>query len=91
MKAWTAVAVLALSLVGCGNSRELTRAKAEANILRSDTKKLQEENEALKEKVTGLELELTSVTKERDELKAAAEQAAQAPAAVPASGKKRKK
>jgi len=91
MKAWMAVAVLALSLVGCGNSRELTRAKAEANILRSDTKKLQEENEALKEKVTGLELELASVTKERDELKAAAEQAAQAPAAVPASGKKRKK
>jgi|GEM_PF-2284765 len=94
MKAWMAVAMLAVvPLVGCGGSRELNRAKAEANVLRKDTETLRAENEALKTKVGELEGELASTSKERDELKVAAEQAAAAavPAAVPASGKKRKK
>ncbi|NTX05993.1 hypothetical protein HUA74_22305 [Myxococcus sp. CA051A] len=93
MKAWMAVAMLAVvPLVGCGGSRELNRAKVEVNVLRKDKETLSAENEALKTKVGELEGELANVSKERDELKVAAEQAAAAaPAAVPASGKKRKK
>ncbi|MFP2925801.1 hypothetical protein ACLESO_11400 [Pyxidicoccus sp. 3LG] len=91
MKAWMAVVALAVvPLVGCGSSRELNKAKIEANTLRKDADTLRAENAALKTKVSELEGELGLVTKERDELKtAAAEQPA--PAAVPASGKKRKK
>ncbi|MCP3137166.1 hypothetical protein [Pyxidicoccus xibeiensis] len=91
MKAWMAVVALAVvPLVGCGSSREMNKAKIEANTLRKDADTLRAENAALKTKVSELEGELALVSKERDELKtAAAEQPA--PAAVPAGGKKRKK
>ncbi|MBZ4419113.1 hypothetical protein [Myxococcus sp. RHSTA-1-4] len=88
MKAWLAVVALTVvPLVGCGSSRELNKARIAANTAKKDADTLRAENNALKAKVSELELELTAVTKERDELKAAAEQPA--PAAVPASGKKR--
>lgn len=88
MKAWMAVVALAVvPLVGCGSSRELNKARIEANTARKDADTLRAENNALKAKVTELEGQLASVTKERDDMKLAAEQAA--PAAVPAAGKKR--
>jgi hypothetical protein len=91
MKAWMAVVALAvLPLVGCGSSRELNKARIETNTARKDADSLRAENKALKEKVTELEGELASTTKERDELKVAAEEAA-TPAVVPAAGKKRGK
>ncbi|MCP3063479.1 hypothetical protein LXT21_32345 [Myxococcus sp. K38C18041901] len=93
MKAWMAVAMLAVvPLVGCGGSRELNRARAETNVLKKTTEELRSENEALKTKVTELEGEVASVTKERDDLKVAVEQAAaEAAAAAQSAGKKRKK
>ncbi len=91
MKAWMAVVALAVvPLVGCGSSRELNKARIEANTARKDADTLRAENNALKAKVTELEGDLATLTKERDELKVAAEQAP-APAATPAAGKKRKK
>ncbi|WP_164019170.1 hypothetical protein [Pyxidicoccus trucidator] len=91
MKAWMAVVALAVvPLVGCGSSRELNKARIEANTARKDADTLRAENNALKTKVTELEGELALLTKERDELKVAAETAT-TPAAVPAAGKKRKK
>ena len=91
MKAWIAVVALAVvPLVGCGSSREMNKARIEANTARKDADTLRAENNALKAKVTEREGELASVTKERDELKVAAE-TAPTPAAVPAAGKKRKK
>ncbi|MFP2906200.1 hypothetical protein ACLESD_14265 [Pyxidicoccus sp. 3LFB2] len=90
MKAWMAVVALAVvPLVGCGSSRELNTARIAANTARKDADTLRAENNALKAKVTELEGELASVTKERDELKVAAE--TPAPTVAPASGKKRKK
>jgi outer membrane murein-binding lipoprotein Lpp len=90
MKAWLAVAALTvIPLTGCGNSRELNKARLATNAARKDADTLRAENNALKTKVTELEMELAAATKERDELKAAAE--APPPAATPASGKKRKK
>ncbi len=91
MKAWMAVVALSvMPLVGCGPSRELKRARFEATTARKDADSLREENGALKSKVSELEEEVSSLTKERDELKAAAElQPTPAPAAMPASGKKR--
>jgi len=73
MKAWRAVAMLAVvSLVGCGGSRELNRAREDADALRA-------ENAALKAKVSALEGQLASVTKERDELKTAAARTSPSP------------
>ena len=87
MKAWMAVVALAVvPLVGCGSSRELNRARIEANTAKKDADTLRAENNALKAKVTELEGEVATLTKERDELRAAA---VAAPAAVPAGGKKR--
>lgn len=93
MKAWLAVVALTMvPLIGCsGNSRELKRAQIEANTARKDADSMRAENKALHEKVTELEGEIASLTKERDDLKAVIEQSVTAPSAVPASGKKRKK
>jgi hypothetical protein len=89
MKAWLAVVALAVvPLVGCGSSRELNKARIAANTAKKDADTLRAENNALKARVAELEGELAAVTKERDELKVAAEQQS-TPAAVPASGKKR--
>jgi chromosome segregation ATPase len=92
MKAWVAVVALTVApLVGCGgSSRELKRAQIAANTAKKDADSLRAENKALQDKVSELEGEVASLTKERDELKTALDQASM-PSAVPASGKKRKK
>jgi len=92
MKAWMTVVSLAVVplTVGCTSSRELTRARVEANALRKDADTLREENAALKERVGELEGQLATVLEERDALKAAAEQPPE-PVVAPAAGKKRKK
>ncbi len=88
MKAWMAVVTLAVvPLVGCGSSRELNRARVEASTARKEVDTLRAENNALKAKVTELEEGLATVTKERDELKVAAE----TPPPVEPPAKKRKK
>jgi cell division protein FtsB len=92
MKAWMAVIVLAATpLVGCGNSREQQRARIELNTLRKDTDTLRAENTALKQKVTELEGQVAGVTKERDDLRAAADEQAASNAVVPASGSSKKR
>ncbi len=89
MKAWMAVVTLAVvPLVGCGSSRELNRARVEASTARKEVDTLRAENNALKAKVTELEEGLATVTKERDELKVAAETP---PPPVEPPAKKRKK
>ncbi|QSQ21541.1 hypothetical protein JY651_41230 [Pyxidicoccus parkwayensis] len=92
MKAWMAVVALTVvPLVGCsGSSRELNKARIEANTAKKDSDSLRAENKALKEKVTELEGELAALAKERDDLKTVIEQSV-TPSAVPASGKKKGK
>ncbi|KFE69386.1 hypothetical protein [Hyalangium minutum] len=76
MKAWMAALVLALApLVACGPSKELERAKGDADALR-------QENTKLKTQLAELEGNFQKVRQERDQLKLAA--AKPAPAATPA-------
>lgn len=93
MKAWMTVVSLAVVplAVGCTSSRELTRARVEANTLRTDADALRGENATLKERVSELEGQLAKVQEERDTLKAAAEAPPPEPVVAPAGGKKRKK
>jgi len=94
MKTWVAVAVLAVGpLSACGPSKELRQVRAEATALRTQTdslsaevRGLRAENKKLKAKVEDLQDSLTEVSRERDELKLAAER----PASVPTrkSGRK---
>lgn len=88
MKTWVAVAVLAVGpLSACGPSKELRQVRAEANALRSETdslraevRVLRAENKTLKEKAGDLEDSLMEVSRERDELRLAAERPASGPA-----------
>ncbi|NVJ07367.1 hypothetical protein HUW63_19250 [Myxococcus sp. AM001] len=92
MKAWMTVVSLAVVplAVGCTSSRELTRARVEANTLRKDADTLRAENATLKERISELEEQVAKVVEERDTLKAAAEKPPE-PVVAPAAGKKRKK
>ncbi len=84
MKAWVAVVALAVGpLSACGPSKELRQVRAESASLRAESEKLnaevrvlRSENKALKSKVEELEDSLQDVSRERDELKVAAERPA---------------
>lgn len=86
MKTWV-MAVLAGGLLSaCGPSKELRQVRAEATSLRSETdslraetRVLRAENKTLKAKVADLEDNLSEVSRERDELKLAAERPAPPP------------
>jgi uncharacterized protein YlxW (UPF0749 family) len=87
MKIWVAVAVLAVGpLSACGPSKELRQVRAEAYSLRTETDSLRAEvrvlrgeNKTLKSQVEELEDTLAAVSRDRDELKVAAERPATAP------------
>jgi uncharacterized protein YlxW (UPF0749 family) len=87
MKTWVVVAVLAVGpLSACGPSKELRQVRAEASALRTETdslhaevRVLRAENKTLKTKVRDLEYTLTEVSRERDELKLAAERPSAGP------------
>lgn len=91
MKTWVVMAVLAGGLLSaCGPSKELRQVRSEAATLRSETdslraeaRVLRAENKTLKTKVADLEDTLTEVSRERDELKLAAERPAPTPAKKP--------
>lgn len=91
MKTWMLVAVLAVGpLSACGPSKELRQVRAEASELRTETdslraevRVLRAENKQLKAKVGDLEDNLIEVSRERDELKLAAEKPASSPARKP--------
>ena len=86
MKIWVTVAVLAVgTLSACGPSKELRQVRSEATGLRSEVESLRAEarvlraeNKTLKRKVSDLEDSLAEMTRERDELKVAAEKPAPA-------------
>jgi hypothetical protein len=86
MKAWMAVVALAVGpLCACGPSKELRQVRAEARSLReeaeslrAETRVLRAENSRLKSRAGDLEDSLEEVTRERDELKVAAEKPAPA-------------
>jgi uncharacterized coiled-coil DUF342 family protein len=88
MKTWVLVAVLAVGpLSACGPSKELRQVRAEATSLRTETESLRAEarvlraeNKTLKAKVGDLEDSLAELSRERDELKLAAEKPAPVPA-----------
>lgn len=82
MKAWMAALTLALtSLVACGPSKELERARGDADTLR-------QENTKLKTQLAELEGNLQKVRQERDQLKVAAAKPAPTPPPAPAAAKK---
>jgi len=86
MKIWVTVAVLAMgTLSACGPSKELRQVRSEATGLRSEVESLRAEvrvlraeNKTLKRKVSDLDDSLVEMTRERDELKLAAERPAPA-------------
>ncbi|MDY7232709.1 hypothetical protein [Hyalangium rubrum] len=87
MKTWVAVGALALGVLSaCGPSKELRQVRSEASSLRTEVESLQSEvrvlraeNKNLRSKMGDLEDSLTEVTRERDELKLAAERPAPTP------------
>lgn len=87
MKTWVVVAALTVGpLSACGPSKELRQVRAEADSLRTETdslraevRVLRAENKTLKAKVGDLEDNLIEVSRERDELRLAAERPTPAP------------
>jgi uncharacterized protein YlxW (UPF0749 family) len=87
MKARVMVVALCVGfLTACGPSKELRQVRSEASSLRTEVdslraevRVLRAENKTLKSKVGELEGSLEDVTRERDELRAAAERPAASP------------